>query len=72
MTRAFRAVLALERDLLRAHAEGDAAKAKGVAADLRRAVERSERCVREFLRAVRLPPAGNPGSRGAEEASEES
>jgi hypothetical protein len=72
MTRAFRAVLALERDLLRAYAEGDRERAKVVVADLRRAVERSERGVRDFLKAVRLPPIGNPGSRDGEKASEES
>ena len=64
VTRNFRAVLALERDLQRAHAEGDWDKSWKVAVDLKRAIRRSELLVRDFLKAVRLPgiAVGNPGS----------
>jgi hypothetical protein len=57
--RCFRRILALERDLTEAHAEGDWEKSWKAAVHLKRVMGISERLMKEFLKAVELR---NPGS----------
>jgi hypothetical protein len=57
--RCFRRILALERDLTEAYAEGDWERAWKAAVNLKRVMGISERLMKEFLAAVSLR---NPGS----------
>lgn len=67
--RVLKRVLELERELVDAHAEGDAEKAKAALLHLKKVVVLSDRLMRDFLRAVKLPAlegSRNPGSEEGE------